>query len=111
MYLPNKSSAVISNSKILDYLLSETHAVGKSKARYFRSFGFDEANTSEFKAGVLNIAETEPVSEVSESAFGIKYVVDGELKTPNGVIIHVRTVWIIESGDTIPKLVTAYPFD
>jgi len=110
MYLPNKSNAVISNSKIMDYLLSETHAVGKNKARYFRSFGFDEANASEFKEGLFAIAKTKSVTEVSESAFGIKYVVDGDLKTPNGVIIHVRTVWIIESGDTLPKLVTVYPF-
>ncbi len=109
--MPNKSNAIISNSKILDYLLSETHAIGKSKARYFRSFGFDETNTPEFRQGLLNIAKTEPVAEVSESVFGVKYVIDGELKTPNGVIIHIRTVWIIESRDSIPKLVTVYPFD
>lgn len=86
MQLPNKSNATISISKIMDYLLSETPAAGKSKAKFFRSFGFDETNIPEFEQGLLNIAQTELVMETIETAFGTKYVIDGKLKTPNGVI-------------------------
>lgn len=35
MELPNKSHAYVSTRKIADYLLSETHAVGKSKPSFF----------------------------------------------------------------------------
>jgi hypothetical protein len=35
MELPNKFNAFVATGKVLDYLLSETHAVGKSKARFF----------------------------------------------------------------------------
>lgn len=111
MELPNKSQAYISTSKIVDYLLSETHAVGKSKAKFFRSFGFDETNTAQFGHGLITIAQTEPVTESTETSFGTKYVIDGNLETPNGVTIYLRTVWIIENGDTIPRLVTAHPLE
>ena len=109
MQLPNKSNATISTNKILDYLLSETHAVGKSKAKFFRLYGFDETNVQDFERRLLKIPHTEEVSQVVETMFGIKYLIDGSLETPKGVIIHVRTIWIIETGDTTPKLVTVYP--
>lgn len=111
MELPNKSNAYVAISKIVDYLLSESHAVGKSKARFFRSFGFEETNIAQFEQGLINIAQTESVTESIETSFGIKYVIDGELETPKGVMIHLRTIWIIEKGDDIPRLVTAHPLD
>lgn len=38
MKLPDKEKAYIPLLKIKDYLLSETHPIGKSKAKFFRSF-------------------------------------------------------------------------
>jgi len=111
MELPNKLHAYVSFSKISDYLLSETHAVGKSKAKFFRSLGFDETNISQFEKALVDIAQTETVVETSGTMYGKKYVVDGELKTPSGAMMHLRTVWIIESGDDVPRLVTAHPLD
>jgi hypothetical protein len=54
MELPNKLQAYISISKITDYLLSESHVVGKSKAKFFRSFGFNETNISQFAKGLVD---------------------------------------------------------
>lgn len=109
--LPNKARVVISDSKVSNYLLSETHAIGKSKARFFRSFGFNEANIEQFKQALSDLAQNESVTDTLESLYGVKYVIDGQLKTPNGITIHVRTVWIIEVGDDTPRLVTAHPLD
>jgi hypothetical protein len=109
MELPNKSNAQISLTKIVDYLLSENHPVGKSKARYFRSHGFNDENASDLANGLLSIAQNGQVGSSERSLFGIKYVLDGELDTPNGDKIRVRTVWIIESNSDIPRFVTAYP--
>ncbi len=92
----------------MDYLLSETHAVGKSKAKFFRSFGFDETNVIQFGQGLIKIAQTKEVTDITETPYGTKYVIDGELETPNSVTIYLRTVWIIETGDNIPRLVTAH---
>ncbi len=111
MELPNKSRAYVSENKITGYLLSETHIVGRTKAKFFRSFGFDETNVSQFEKGLVDIAQTESVVETTETIYGKKYVIDGELETPNGDMIRLRTVWIIETGDDVPRLVTAYPLD
>ena len=109
MELPNKSKANVPLEKVIDYLLSETHSVGKSKAKYFRSYGFNDENASILANALLEIAQTIPVQDSEKSQFGVKYVLDGELETPNGDMIQVRTVWIIESDSDIPRFVTAYP--
>ena len=109
MELPNKSKANVPLEKVIDYLLSETHSVGKSKAKYFRSYGFNDENASILADALLEIAQTTQVQDSEKSQFGVKYVLDGELETPNGDMIQVRTVWIIESDSDIPRFVTAYP--
>ena len=111
MELPNKSKAYVSLEKITDYLLSETHAVGKSKARYFRSYGFDSRNTSQLVEGLLAIAQNTQVADSERSPYGTKYMIDGALDTPNGVMIRVRTIWIIEKGQDTPRFITAYPIE
>lgn len=42
MNLPNREDAWVPSEKISGYLLSDTHPVGKSKARVFRAVGFTE---------------------------------------------------------------------
>jgi len=109
MELPNKSKAQVSITKIVNYLLSETHPLGKSKARYFRSYGFNDENAAELASGFLLIAKNSEVERSEQSLFGMKYVIRGELMTPNGDMIRVRTVWIIENNADTPRFVTAYP--
>lgn len=109
MELPNKSDAYIPPEKVTGYLLSETHAVGKSKARYFRSHGFHDGNADKLIQGLLAIAQNEQVRDVETSTHGKKYIIDGELETPKGVMIRARTIWIIENDQGSPRFVTAYP--
>lgn len=111
MELPNKSKAYVPLEKITDYLLSETHAVGKSKARYFRSYGFNNANAGQLADGLLAVVQTAQAVNSESSPHGTKYIVDGELETPKGVMIPVRTIWIIEKDQDFPRFVTAYPIE
>lgn len=92
MELPNKTKAYIPSSKITEYLLSETHAVGKSKAKFFVSLGFGEETIDQLESALLKIAQTSEVREISENQHGTKYVIDGALENPKGVMIRVRTV-------------------
>jgi hypothetical protein len=109
MRLPHCNNAFVSSRKLTEYLLSESHAVGKAKARFFRAFGFDETNADVLKQGLLLVAQTGVVVDTIQTPFGIKYVVDGSLETPRGDAVSVRTVWIIEVEADRPNLVTAYP--
>lgn len=94
MVLPQNDNVLIPRKKLIDYILSETHATGKFKAKYFRSLGFDEANISLF---------------IESSPYGTKYVIDGDLKTPSKRTVRVRTVWVIEKGQKRPRFITVYP--
>ncbi|HEX9732515.1 MAG TPA: hypothetical protein VGG06_11075 [Thermoanaerobaculia bacterium] len=109
MRLPNADQAWIPREKIVDYLLSMTHSVGSAKSKFFRGFGFGEHNTELLERGLLLIARSNEVRDMIESIFGSKYTVDGDLQTPSGVVVSVRTVWIIEAGEENPRFVTAYP--
>ena len=109
MSIPNSADAYIPPEKLAGYLLSETHAVGKSKARLFRELGFNESNVTQLERELRNIAQNGDVEETIHSHFGTKYVVDGSINTPKEKIVRIRTVWIIETGLKKPRFVTAYP--
>lgn len=111
MQLPNRARAYIPPEKLIGYLLSETHAVGKSKAKFFRTLGFDETNVNQLEQGLLTIAQTEGVEDIITSSRGTKYVIDGSMETPKGVVVRVRTVWMIETEQENPRFVTAYPIE
>ena len=108
MKIPNVEAAYVPEGKITGYLLDASHPVGGAKARFFRAHGFTEAGAPELAAALLTIARSAD-AEVEESPHGAKYVAVGDLRTPGGVPVRVRTVWIVEPDDPRPRLVTAYP--
>jgi hypothetical protein len=107
--LPNADKAYVPPRKLLDYLLSLSHPVGGSKARFFRSTGFDDTNVSTLEHGLLEIARSGEVTEVEQTTHGTKYAVEGLLQTPARGPKSIRTLWIIEAGGESPRFVTAYP--
>jgi hypothetical protein len=109
MQLPNHLQAYIPPQKLHAYLLSETHAVGQAKAKFFRALGFNETNVSLLEQGLLAIAHGATVQEVVASPHGTKYVLEGVLETPSGTSPLICTVWIRETGEENPCFVTAYP--
>ncbi|MCP4660604.1 MAG: hypothetical protein GY856_34825 [bacterium] len=109
MKLPNAEQAWIPERKLRDYLLSTAHYVGRSKAKFFREYGFNDENVDLLRARLLDIARSKDVVQVTGSPFGEKYVIDGEIPTPSGVMVVLRTVWIIETGESFPRFVTAHP--
>lgn len=109
MLLPNREKAYIPPEKLSRYLLSDTHALGREKARFFKSHGYSQDNVSLLEQGLLTLAREGTVLQEVVSVHGIKYVVQGSMITPQGRVISVRTVWIIEPGDESPRFVTAFP--
>jgi hypothetical protein len=109
MKLPHSERATISRRKLVDYLLSLTHPGGRSKARFFRRWGFTEENWALLAELLLAIARSGEVCKTISSPYGIKYIVEEELQLPQGGRRKVRTVWIVETGGDTPCFVTAYP--
>ena len=106
---PNSDHATISREKLTGYLLSQIHPVGQSKARFFRALGFNLVNVDLFEQNLLKIARSNEVEEEKSSEYGVKFVIDGLLKTPNDEEVFIRMVWIIEFDQEIPRFITAYP--
>ena len=109
MTLPEAESARVDREKLMGYLLSESHPIGRSKATFFRGIGFDASNAALLEQGLLGIARREVVVESMLSRHGMKYIVDGAITTPLGSRVKLRTIWIIDQGQEHPRFVTAYP--
>ena len=109
MRLPQRESAWVHPSKLTDYLLSETPEEGAGKSSFLRSVGFDESNVDWLEAGLLSIANEEEVVSAETIPYGVKYVIHGTMTTPTGEIVELLTVWMIDTGQEAPRLVTAYP--
>ena len=109
MRLPNIDQATVLETKITEYLLSETHPDGREKAAFFTRYGFSVAEWEAMVRALLQHAADHEVVRATTTPHGTKYIIEGELSTPDGRNPEVRTVWIIEEGDTAAHLITAYP--
>jgi hypothetical protein len=109
--LPNREMAVIPEAKLRDYLLSPTHPHGRHKAFFFGRLGFSQERWQELASALHAHTERHEVGKVEETAFGMRYAVDGDLSTPSGRVVRVRTVWYVERGEDFPRFVTAYPLE
>lgn len=49
------------------------------------------------------------VARIEHSPFGQRYVVEGPIFAPDGRTPTIRAIWFIETGEEIPRFVTAYP--
>lgn len=109
MKLPNAENAIVPSDKLADYLLSQSHLIGRWKARFFLSIGFRETRVDELKDALIDVAKKGQVKSTITTEFGIKYVVEGVILGPSGRRSVIRTVWVVETGQDRPRLVTAYP--
>ena len=110
MKLTNSASAYIQPNKLTGYLLSKTHPIGKTKAKFFRGLGFDETNVELLERELLTIARAQAVYDIMETIHGKKYIIIGPIETPTGKTVTVLTVWIVDNGEDIPRFVTARPY-
>jgi len=109
MNLPFQENAFVPSAKLVDYLLSPTHPVGKSKAQFFAAFDFNMTNAADLERQLIAIAQTENPYKAISSPYGEKYVVQGILQAADGRQVRIETVWIIEPGVDRPRFITAYP--
>lgn len=107
--LPNAHIALVDERKITLYLLSDSHPAGRSKATFFRQFGFRASAWQVLRDALISHLQTGHITSVSETEFGKKYIIDGALMTPAGQKPHIRAIWFVATGSAAPRLVTAYP--
>lgn len=109
--LPNADRAIVDLNKVTEYLLNAAHPDNGGKAQFFEALGFSLSDSARLVAALRRLAVTGDVALHVESAHGAKYVVDGQFDSPVGKRPVVRAVWIIDKGQDLPRLVTAYPHE
>jgi hypothetical protein len=108
MLLPNADKAIIRKEKITDYILNFGHFEGKNKARVFLSvLGLKKENKDFLIAAIRSAILVNKAEKYSESEFGTKYSVDFNLEF-EGKKAPIRTGWIVEYENQIPRFVTCY---
>jgi hypothetical protein len=107
--IPNCDFAVVSEEKIFKYILNEDHPDGTHKAKFFIKFGFSLRHWGILTESLIDHCKENEVVLTTENEFGTKYIVEGELKTPDNRNPVIRTIWFIEKNDNKPRLITAYP--
>lgn len=85
----------------------ETNRYGASKARFFAQFGFRPEAWEVLAVALREHGRQNEVTRLSETGFGPRYEVEGELTVPDGRHPNVCTVWQMDEGATAPRLITA----
>lgn len=109
MKMPRAALLVVDERKITEYLLNPAHPDNSGKAAFFLSLDFNGQDWRLLAASLRKLAETGTVFPSLNSSHGRKYIVDGRIETPSGKTPKVRSVWIVDCGFDMLRLVTAYP--
>ena len=106
---PARERLLVEREKIVDYLLNPDHRYGTSKARFFGSFGFRRDAGEVLRDALREHGRRWEIKRVIDTGFGPRYEVEGELETPDGRRPRICTVWQLDTGQSTPRLITAYP--
>jgi hypothetical protein len=109
MRVPHANMAMVSEEKITGYLLNPSHPDGAGKAQFFTRVGFNTETWQDLANALRELVERSTITQQVDSQHGTKYIVDGFINTPLRSTVAVRTIWIIDTGEEVPRFVTAYP--
>jgi hypothetical protein len=109
MPMPHADKLLVPLQKLCDYLLDTEHPVGGTKAEWFISQGYHRGNAESLADALIELAQQSETWIRRTTRFGVKYVVRGSVITPVGREVWLTTVWFIDNGRVIPRLITAYP--
>ena len=108
MELPNGEAAIVEIEKLRDYCLSPIHPRGRHKARVFLSaLGMTDADAEELRAVLMDATFKVDADPGNSDEYGDRYTIDFELKRGERAA-HVRSCWIVRSGEVVPRFVTCY---
>jgi hypothetical protein len=109
MKLPNAHNAHVNDRKLTGYLLDYDHPQNKGKAAFYEIVGFTKENPDDLRIALLSHVYNNEVVKAITTDFGTRFVVEGWMSCPNGKQYPIRSVWFVDNGSELPKLVTAYP--
>ena len=109
MKLPNYEQAFLPREKIADYLLSDSHPRGRTKAAFFKRFGFTQENWQLLAKALTEHAANYDAVLVDPTEFGLCYDIYDELTTPSGRTPTILSAWVFDTGSETPRFISAFP--
>lgn len=109
MKVPNAKLAFVDQTKIIDYLLDPDHLYGGPKARLLLALGYSPDRWQQLAIDLLTGLQASDFLASVETRWGTRYVVAMALNTPSTKIAQFQTIWQIDLGTDVPRLITIYP--
>lgn len=107
--IPNADRAIMAPSKLRDYLLNAAHKKGGSKARLLIGMGYTPTDYSNLEADLRVQHLTLDPANTEANDYGTCYEIVAPLVGPTGKSITFRSVWQIDLGTDVPRLITMVP--
>jgi hypothetical protein len=108
MKMPGGDAAIVDREKLTGYCLNPEHPRGKHKARVFATaLGFTVESADELRAALLAAAATADAQLTASDRFGDRYVIEFEIKGPQGAGV-VKSTWIVRRGESTPRLTSCF---
>jgi hypothetical protein len=106
--LPNGDEAIVDLRKVEDYCLSPSHPRGRHKARVFReALGIQQSDAAWLRDILLEAARLGQAVQLTTDAWGRYWCINTPI-TRQGRSAVVRTMWIVRTGEQVPRLVTCW---
>ncbi len=107
--IPNYEKAIIDAAKLKDYVLSDSHPIGRFKAVLFQQMGYGQENWEQLAKDIC-VQHLLLDAELGEKTkYGQKYIITGDVKGPSGEVMKLKSIWIILTGEELPRFITIYP--
>lgn len=106
--LPNAGIAIVRLEKLRNYSLDSSHPTGKHKARVFAAaLGMTGKDAPRLREMILRAVLVNEAFDAGTNMHGTRYTVDFQSLGLKGQVT-IRTAWIIDIGDTVPRLTSCY---
>lgn len=109
MKIPNADRAVIAEDKLRDYLLNVAHKRGGSKARLPLAMGDRPDDWRRLETDLRIHHLTAEIDREEDNEYGRRYEIVAALPGMRGQPGWFRSVWQIDVGTDVPRLITMHP--
>jgi len=99
--------ALISDEKLTKYLLASRKR--NDKSGWLAQAGYRLETWPILRRDLVQQVLPNDASFVERTEYGEVYEIVGRLKGPNGKILPVRTIWMVENATKTTKFITMYP--
>ena len=109
MKIPNGDRAIIDKSKLTDYALNINHDRGGPKAKKLIRYGYSPDNWQQLELDIRKYHLTADIRIEKATRYGTRYEIRAALLAPINKPLYVRTIWQIDNGTDLPRLITLVP--